>query len=254
MKTLGTTLIQSAAQACGATDKMVQIDWKADRIVVTVDVFADEEYVARMDEEWLSGGGEDDYEEEEEVIYDVNDADLSDDDFVEMWDNLDDDDFDEGDYDDGDDEEEEPTDGSISLTAIARKINEYLAKDGEDTLAFRIAQLHEIEVTTPEFDNVIRGERMFESYKGFDVIVEHWEEPKKKKSKAAKEDDDSSEEEEEEKEDPPKKLKVTEGKLVARDAEKGTTNVNVKGRIMKIKNDAIESVKLPKAKREKGAK
>ena len=46
----------------------------------------------------------------------------------------------------------------------------------------------------------------------------------------------------------------TEGKLVGRDMEKNLTIINVKGRNKNTKNDLIESVELPKAKREKGAK
>jgi len=110
---------------------------------------------------------------------------------------------------------------------------------------------------------------MFESYRGFDVSVEHWEEDKKKKkakkakgkaakepavADAAEEGEEESEEEEGEAAQPSRKLKVTEGKLVERDYEKDVTVLNVKGRMVKIKNDLIEQVTLPKAKREKGAK
>ena len=44
LQALGNSLILSAARYHGATDKMISIDWKADRIIVTVDVSADEEY------------------------------------------------------------------------------------------------------------------------------------------------------------------------------------------------------------------
>jgi predicted CopG family antitoxin len=68
---------------------------------------------------------------------------------------------------------------------------------------------------------------MFESYKGFDVIC-RYEDPKKKE--------------------------VTEilGRLHDRTDE--TTVINIKGRMKKIKNESIESLKLPKAKKEKGSK
>ena len=124
--------------------------------------------------------------------------------------------------------------------------------------------MHEIEVTTPEFDNVLRsnhnGVDMFEVYKGFDVIVDYWEVPKKKKKKkkksckADKEENVQAEAEQEEESEPKRTQKIIEGKLVGRDYDKDVTMINVKGRIVKIKNEMIESVMLPKAKREKGVK
>ena len=67
---------------------------------------------------------------------------------------------------------------------------------------------------------------MFESYRGFDVICRY---------------------------EDPKKQKITEitGRLHERTDE--TTVINIKGRMKKIKNELIESIKLPKAKKEKGA-
>ena len=143
-------------------------------------------------------------------------------------------------FDDEDDDDFEPS-NRVDVTKVARTINEYLSRDGEGSLGDRIAQIHEIEVTTPEFDNVLRGERMFQVYKGFEVIVEHWEEKEKKGNNTS------------EGESTRKKV-VTDGKLVGRDMEKNRTTINVKGRNKNIKNELIESVKLPKAKREKGAK
>ena len=68
---------------------------------------------------------------------------------------------------------------------------------------------------------------MFEAYKGFDVIC-RYEDPKKKK--------------------------VTEiaGRLHDRTDE--ITVINIKGRMKTIKNESVESIKLPKAKTEKGVK
>ena len=227
MKTVGTQMILAAAKEAGATEPMIAIDWKADRIVVTIDVHADESYNADFVDD-------DEFEEEEweEVVYDADIDGLIDEDELASM-NFDD--FDQEDFDE--------SSNVVDVTKIARTINEYLSKDGEGSLGDRIAQMHEIEVTTPEFDNVLRGERMFAVYKGFDVIVEHWEEQKKNKSKTIVD-----------KESAPRKLVVTEGKLVGRDTEKSRTTVNVKGRNKNIKNELIESVKLPKAKREKGAK
>ena len=48
LQALGNSLILSAARYHGATDKMISIDWKADRIIVTVDVSADEEYLSNQ--------------------------------------------------------------------------------------------------------------------------------------------------------------------------------------------------------------
>ena len=263
MQTLGNKIILQAALQCGATEPMLDIAWKADRIVVTVDVTADETYVDIDDDELddddafldlleLNGELDDmiEYEDdnimyEEGIGYDVQDIDEDEEEFLQTIEST-----------------STSSDSPIDLTLqIARTINELLAADGEDSPAFKIAKLHEIEVSTPPFDNVLRGRLMFENYKGFDVMVEHWEETKKKKKKKSKAQKDStptasdSVEKEEEKEEVAKpKLTITEGKLVERDYEKEVTLINVKGRIKKIKNDKIESVCLPKAKREKGAK
>ena len=227
MKSLGEKIIVQAALQSGATESMIDIQWFPDRIVVTVDVNKDDgEGVILMgdslDDDDLD---EIEWEEEDGILYEEDD-------------NLE--------FDDEDDEGSISDSDAVDLTLIARTINELLSQDGEDSLAYEIAKLHEIEVTTPEFDNVLRGKVMFESYKGFEVMVEHWEEPKKKKKPKAQ------------KEVPPTetvlepKLKVTEGKLVGR--EEDVTLINVKGRVVKIKNDKIEAVRLPKAKREKGVK
>lgn len=59
-------MILKAAVKAGATEPMIRIDWKADRIIVTVDVYADESYGAEDDNmlmwsdrleliEWLDG-------------------------------------------------------------------------------------------------------------------------------------------------------------------------------------------------------
>lgn len=260
---------------------MITIDWKADKIIVTVDVNADETYVVDgtscfvgellEDEEGdLELEYDDDYDIEEELDYydDETEDFFEEDDFdslqVEQLGLIEEDDEQQ--------QQQQPSQRRIDLTLIARTINEYLSDgdddDDENTLHFKIAQMYEIEVTTPEFDNVLRvdynGLNMFEVYKGFDVIVDYWDVPKKKKVKNTKKSGKAGKEEvvvvvavaqEEEEEEPTTKTqKVIEGKLVGRDEEKGVTLVNVKGRIMKIKNDMIESVKLPKAKREKGSK
>jgi ribosome maturation factor RimP len=242
MKSVGSGMILAAAVEAGATEPMIHIDWRADRIIVTVDVSADESFVA---DSLVEDSSSLDEEEWEDALYDIED-DV--DELVFDEDNLDSLEFNDDDdvYDDFTLEDDTPS-NRIDVTKIARAINDYLSRDGEDSIGYKIAELHEIEVTTPEFDNVLRGDKMFESYKGFDVVVEHWEENKqrKKKQDSSESDDDGN--------DMTMRV-ITEGKLVGRDKEKGRTMVNVKGRIKNIKNEMIECVRLPKAKREKGAK
>eukprot|EP00956_Cyclotella_meneghiniana_P025459 scaffold53208_cov37-Cyclotella_meneghiniana.AAC.2 len=157
----------------------------------------------------------------------------------------------DGDNDMDDDEDDDTPSNAISVPRTARNINEHLSKDGKGSIGHTIAELHEIEVTTPKFDNVLRG-RLFQVYKGFDVIVDHWEVKKQKKKKTTKGLSETSGGNDDD--DVQKKRVKTEGKLVERDMEKNVTIINVKGRNKKINNDLIESVELPKAKREKGVK
>jgi hypothetical protein len=275
MKSLGEKLIMQAALQCGATEPMLCIKWKADRIVVTVDVTKDDNYVEESDGDIFYGEEEEDdillmdgdddgimlefLEEGADIMYDGEfDADDNvGDDIIDPQDEFGDDDY-ESTFD------SESNNNRIDLSRIARTINELLAQGGADSLSYTIAKLHEIEVTTPEFDNVLRGQRMFESYKGFDVTMEYWEEEKKKKVKKVKSksqkdnsnDDDDGDHDGGDKDNVVEKLKlkIAEGKLVGRDYEKEITLINIKGRVAKIRNDMIERVCLPEAKREKGGK
>jgi len=120
---------------------------------------------------------------------------------------------------DDQDENEETPSTDVDMTALARAINAALDDDGT---GLAIAEAHEIVVTTPGASDELSG-IMFESYKGFDVIVEH--------------------------QDPKKKTKRIEGRLVERNDE--FTIINIKGRMKKLKNQDVMSVKLPKAKKEK---
>jgi ribosome maturation factor RimP len=122
----------------------------------------------------------------------------------------------------GNEEKSEDSTG-IDITKLAKSINFAF---GEDEVGNAIAETHEFEVTTPGASDELSG-KMFESYKGFEVIC-RFEDPKKKK--------------------------VTEiqGRLHDRNDE--ITVINIKGRMKKIKNESIEFVKLPKAKKEKGGK
>lgn len=126
---------------------------------------------------------------------------------------------------DDDDDEDEKT--GTDVVSIARAINFALGEEGEGSLAYNIAVHHSIEVTTPGANDELSG-IMFQSYRGFDVIAETID-PKKEG-----------------------KIKVVEGKLVERNEKQ--TVINVKGRQRKLNNELVISVKLPKAKREKGVK
>lgn len=206
-KSEGERIIQKAAVEAGASQDQIKIEWKAGRIVVTVD--GGYAYVKPRDpddgEENFGDGGEDfddinaDAESEIEIESEIDDG---------LGNNL-------TDEDDG-----------ANVISIARKINAAFAEEGEDSIGFRIAVHHSVDVTTPGASNELHG-IMFESYKGFDVIVEMIDTKTKKK-------------------------KIIEGRLVERNEE--LTILNQKGRLRKLKNYNVQSVKLPKAKREKGVR
>ena len=120
--------------------------------------------------------------------------------------------------------EEEPIpEGAVDVATFARAINSALDDDG---VGVAIAEAHEIEVTTPGASDELSGV-MWEAYKGFPVIAQH-KDPKTEK------------------------IKTVEGKLVERNDE--FTILNIKGRMKKLKNQDVLSVKLPKAKKEKGVR
>ncbi len=204
-KTEGERIIRNAATeaASGLKDEDIEIQWKSDKIVVTIENAILKAADVNRDEE---------------------------DDMIEY-----DDDFGSGfmvaDLDEGEDElnvdSGKSAEGKADVVSIARAINYALGEDGEDSLGYRIAFHHEIEVTTPGASDELQG-IMFESYKGFNVIVETID-PKKKD-----------------------KVKIVEGNLVERCDE--FLILNCKGRRRKLKNSNVISVKLPKAKREKGVK
>ncbi|VEU36520.1 unnamed protein product [Pseudo-nitzschia multistriata] len=129
------------------------------------------------------------------------------------------------------DEEEEIVDTNnemdekFSLTLLARTINRILDDDGTGLL---IAEAHSIEVTTPGVSDVlVPGTPQFEAFMGFEVIVEFMDSKKKK-------------------------VKTIEGRLY--DYNDDQTVINIKGRMKKLKNEAVMSVRLPKAKKEKGVR
>jgi hypothetical protein len=139
----------------------------------------------------------------------------------------------EEDEEESDDEEEESdeisleqqpvvstTTTGVDVGALARTINAALDDGG---VGLQIAENHEIEVTTPGAPDELSG-IMWDVYQGFDVICEH-RDPKTDK------------------------VKKIDGRLQERNSE--FTVINIKGRMKKLKNVDIISVKLPKAKKEK---
>ena len=213
---LGNELIYQAGKAIGAPKEALTIEWKNDKIVVTVD--SEAAFLSS-----LSSDSDEDWDEEEGDgdNYSVDDDDAD----FELFD--DDEILSEEDFDDAFDG------GGIDVTELARTINRVLEDDGINGsgVGLTIAQKHSIEVTTPGSSDEIRGDVMFEAYKGFDVICVFKDIRKKDKQEIEKE--------------------IT-GRLVERVGDK--TTFNLKGRMKSIKNDKIVYVKLPTAKREKGAR
>lgn len=191
---IGTELIREAGASCGATS--LDITWSAETVTVVV----------KEGSVFLSSVVDEDSEDGVEVDGD-DDADMG----VDLPELL----------------SEPAPSNSIDVVQLARAIN---AAFGEDEVGLRIAETHEIEVTTPGAPDELMqllDTPVWESYKGFDVITQFMD----KKTK---------------------KAKTIEGRLQDRNDE--FTTINMKGRMKKIKNEALVSIKLPKAKREKGGR
>lgn len=250
---LGNNIILEAGRQCGATNDQLKIEWKSGRIVVTVE---GEVYVSDSDssseqmevtfdtneedeedeeEEEYSGSEEDSYEEvydddEEEEAYKVEEE-YDQDDIVSQSDVNSEDNtvvVDDEISPERDNDTTPNTEGmqprGVDVAALARAINAALDDGG---VGLAIAEEHEIEVTTPGASDELQGPVMFKAYKGFDVLVTFMD-PKKKVAK------------------------TIEGKLHDRTSE--FTIINIKGRMKKLKNQMLVSVKLPKALKEKGAR
>jgi ribosome maturation factor RimP len=229
----GETVIRNAGALVGAVSQDdLSIEWKADRIVVTV---RGQVYVSATEEE--EGDADvllaDDEDDNDDIDMDSEYL-LSE---TESMDNDEDDDNDKDAMIDDviDDEDDEDGGGAstsespssprgIDVAALARAINAALDDGG---IGLMIAETHEIEVTTPGASDELQGKVMFEAYRGFDVICQQ-------------------------KDLKTNKIKQIEGRLVERNDE--FTILNIKGRMKKMENDTILSVKLPKAKKEKGGK
>lgn len=206
-KSEGERIIKSAAMECGTKEEDIDIQWKSGRIEIKI---SGDTYIQAKEDD-----------EDEDDVGIVYDGDIDEEAIKEFNEEF-------GEPGEGDAEEEEdarPTFGS-DIVSIGRAINYALGEGGEGSVGYNIAVHHEIEVSTPGASDELQG-IMFESYKGFDVIVSLMD-PKKKKAKNV------------------------EGKLIQRTDK--LTIVNVKGRQRKMKNELVLSVKLPKAKREKGVR
>ena len=214
----GTDVIRTAAISAGAQEDNIDIEWSGDRIKVTISGELVSLGTSSLDDEVNVDELDDD---ELDLYIDADELDGSADPEGVFGD------VDIGDYVEDEAEANEEEEGP-SITGIARAINRALAELGEGSIGDQIAQTHSIEVTTPGVSDVLQGDIMFEAYKGFEVMVETTDTNKKGKKM------------------------IVEGTLVERTDEH--TSVNIKGRIKKIKNEKVECVRLPKAKKEKGAK
>ena len=216
---IGETIIRQAGVSCGAND--LQIEWSSSgtiKVVVHGDAFVSNP---------MGEGGDANDDDDDAILMEMEE------DINEEDDNVDDElDIDDGDEDDDstttdsiadvDDIGEESSSRGVDVVALARAINAALA---DDTTGLWIAETHEIEVTTPGAPDELTG-IMWKVYKGFPVICRH-QDPKTKQQK------------------------TIEGRLHERTDE--FTVINIKGRMKKLKNIDVLSVKLPKAKKEKGA-
>jgi len=190
------------------------IEWKAGSIIVTV----------HGEVALAAGGASGSEDEKEENVGDVVENEGEEDEpFGDLEVEGEGDDSKENDEPQDEEEEQEPEE--FSLTLLARTINKILDDDGT---GLAIAEVHSIEVTTPGVaDELVPGTPQFEAFKGFEVIVQQFDTKTKK-------------------------VKTIEGRLVERNDE--FTIINMKGRMKKLKNETVQSVRLPKAKKEKGAR
>lgn len=208
-KTSGEKIIMKAIIENGGKLEDVDIQWKPGRIIVTI-----------SGNSILSA---DETEEDDDIEIDEDEIDQR---TLQEFDEE----FNDESEDEIDDKSDNPV--SVDVVSIAKAINIAFGEEGENSVGYNIAVHHSIEVTTPGGSDELYG-IMFQSYKGFDVIVEAID-PKNKKK------------------DGKPKMIIIEGSLVERNEKQ--TILNVKGRLKKLKNELVIRVKLPKAKKEKGAR
>ncbi|OEU18190.1 hypothetical protein FRACYDRAFT_236461 [Fragilariopsis cylindrus CCMP1102] len=254
----------SSSTAAGSTDiiknNKLDIEWKAGSIIVTVhgDVLLSAIPIEHAENEITTEEGADedvDADDDETTADDVT-ADLFGDDDDAVDDDI------ENNKDEQQQPAEEPVDenarGAIDIALLARTINRMLdppKKYGEDdnndednededddnngiiNIGLAIAEVHSIEVTTPGVSDdlmilIKTNPQILNVYKGFVVLIQQIDKKTVKKAKT--------------------KQKTIEGRLVSYDNE--FTIININGRMKTIRNDTIISMKLPKAKKEKGSR
>jgi hypothetical protein len=230
----------------------LDIEWKAGSIIVTVhgDVLLSAIPIEHAETEVDADADADDDEDVDA------DADVNDDETTDLFDDSVDDD--EESNEPAEEEEEEPvvdenSRGAIDIALLARTINRMLdplkpkdenENDSEDNenngivnIGLAIAEVHSIEVTTPGVSDdlmilVKTNPSILNVYKGFEVLIQQEDKKTIKKAKT--------------------KQKLIEGRLVSYNSE--FTIININGRMKTIRNDTIISMKLPKAKKEKGTR
>lgn len=221
---------------CGVSSNQYQVEWKAgNQIVVTVQ--ADDAYMSTI----LEDANSEDPDDEDDFI--GGDF-VNDDEIVDNEDGIDFQDASEdGAFVDTSDESESPDDwnGDISTTGTTTEESKEEASAGIDLVVFArainaafndnggigsaIAARFAVEVTTPGGTDTLTTPKMFLAYQGFDIITTH-RDPKTKS------------------------VKIIEARLVERNSD--FLVLNIKGRVKKLKRSDVLSVKLPKAKKEKG--
>jgi hypothetical protein len=189
LKEEGEQLIRGVLMKQGCCEDQFQIEWKPEKIIITV-----------KGTTYLRDDNSDD-EDEEGIIESEAFFDPSPDEIVEA----------------------EVPEGGTNIVELSRAIRSALESDA--AVGVEMGEKFEIEVTTPGAPDELSG-IMFQSYKGFDVIVEYFD---------AKKD----------------KIVFLDGRLVERNDE--NTVINIKGRMKKLSNDIVKAVRLPKAKKEKGS-
>ena len=255
----GTDTEISSSTAAGSTDiiknNKLDIEWKAGSIIVTVhgDVLLSAIPIEHAEKETTEEDTDEDVEDDNETTTDDVTADLFGDDDDAVDDDI---------KDEQQQLAEEPVDenarGAIDIALLARTINRMLdppKKYGEDdnndednvdedednngiiNIGLAIAEVHSIEVTTPGVSDdlmilIKTNPQILNVYKGFVVLIQQIDKKTVKKAKT--------------------KQKTIEGRLVSYDNE--FTIININGRMKTIRNDTIISMKLPKAKKEKGSR
>jgi ribosome maturation factor RimP len=228
METEGTAKIAQAVALCQVNPDDVKIEWTSGRIIVTVSsgaVYLSSDDVLSEDDQELLRKSEEQYGPIDDVVVaeEVEDEDLVSSAASASAAAQPPEDEDGTSNSSTAETADDPTiaatvvaaSGGVDIAALARAINQ----------AFQgsvIAELYEIEVTTPGASDELSG-IMWQAYRGFDVIATYTH-PKTNQ------------------------VQTLEGRLIERTADH--TILNLKGRLKKLDNGTVQSVKLPPAKKE----